>query len=105
MSNREILENLKSTDAEIDALSTTILGELTRFIGMLKKLLSLMKMRWNEKERVMARITKLDSALFRSILWDYYINRESVISIARKNHYSEPYIYELLKEAEEELKI
>ena len=121
MENREVLENLKRTDAEIDALSNTILNELTRFIKLLTKLfriknnsrsfklltklLKLMKMRWSEKERVMAAVSRLDSSLFRSILWDYYINNESVIAIARKNHYSEPYIYELLREAEKELKL
>ena len=105
MENREVLENLKRADAEIDALSNTILNELTRFIKLLTKLLKLMKMRWSEKERVMAAVSRLDSSLFRSILWDYYINNESVIAIARKNHYSEPYIYELLREAEKELKL
>lgn len=105
MNNREILENLKSTDAEIETLSSTILNELTHFINLLQKLLKLMRMRWAEKERIMAAISRLESSLHRSILWDYYINNASVISIARKNHYSESYIYELLKKAEARLKL
>lgn len=105
MDNRELLENLKNTDAEIETLSSTILGELTQFIRLLTRLLKLMKMRWSEKERVMSAISRLDSALFRTILWDYYINDESVIAIARKTHYSESYVYELMREAEKELKL
>lgn len=105
MSNKEILENIANMDAEIETLSQTILKELTNFISLLRRLLRLMKLRWQEKERVLAAITRLDSSLHRTVLMAFYIEGATVIQIAQRIHYSESKTYELLREAERRLRL
>lgn len=105
MSNKEILENIANMDAEIETLSQTILKELTNFISLLRRLLRLMKLRWQEKERVLAAITRLDSSLHRTVLLAFYIEGATVIQIAQRIHYSESKTYELLREAERRLRL
>lgn len=105
MDNREILENIRNMDAEVESLSQVILKELTNFISLLRRLLRLMKLRWQEKERVLAAITRLDSSLHRTVLLAFYIEGATVIQIARRIHYSESKTYELLREAERRLKL
>lgn len=105
MDNREILENIRNMDAEIETLSQTILKELTNFISLLRRLLRLMKLRWQEKERVLAAISRLDSSLHRTVLLAFYIEGATVIQIAQRIHYSESKTYELLREAERRLRL
>jgi len=105
MTNREILENIANLDAEVESLSQVILKELTNFISLLRRLLKAMKMRWQEKERVMTAIARLDSSLHRTVLIAFYIEGASVVRIAQRIHYSETRTYELLREAEELLKL
>lgn len=105
MSNKEILENIANMDAEIETLSQTILKELTNFISLLRRLLKAMKLRWQEKERVLAAITRLDSSLHRTVLMAFYIEGATVIQIAQRIHYSESKTYELLREAERRLRL
>lgn len=105
MDNREILENIRNMDAEVESLSQVILKELTNFISLLRRLLRLMKLRWQEKERVLAAITRLDSSLHRTVLMAFYIEGATVIQIAQRIHYSESKTYELLREAERRLKL
>ena len=105
MSNKEILENMQNMDAEIETLSQTILKELTNFISLLRRLLKAMKLRWQEKERVLAAISRLDSSLHRTVLLAFYIEGATVIQIAQRIHYSESKTYELLREAERRLKL
>ena len=105
MSNKEILENMQNMDAEIETLSQTILKELTNFISLLRRLLKAMKLRWQEKERVMAAIARLDSSLYRTVLVAVYIEGASVISVSQRIHYSESRTYEILREAERRLKL
>lgn len=105
MSNKEILENIANMDAEIETLSQTILKELTNFISLLRRLLRLMKLRWQEKERVLAAISRLDSSLHRTVLLAFYIEGATVIQIAQRIHYSESKTYELLREAERRLRL
>lgn len=105
MDNREILENIRNMDAEVESLSRVILKELTNFISLLRRLLRLMKLRWQEKERVLAAISRLDSSLHRTVLLAFYIEGATVIQIAQRIHYSESKTYELLREAERRLKL
>ena len=105
MSNKEILENIANMDAEIETLSQTILTELTNFISLLRRLLKAMKLRWQEKERVLAAISRLDSSLHRTVLLAFYIEGATVIQIAQRIHYSESKTSELLREAEGRLRL
>lgn len=105
MSNREILENMQNMDAEIETLSQTILKELTNFISLLRRLLKTMKLRWQEKEKVMAAIARLDSSLYRTVLVAFYIEGASIVAVSQRIHYSESRTYEILREAEKELKL
>lgn len=105
MDNREILENIRNMDAEVESLSRVILKELTNFISLLRRLLRLMKLRWQEKERVLAAISRLDSSLHRTVLTAFYIEGATVIQIAQRIHYSESKTYELLREAERRLRL
>lgn len=105
MDNREILENMQNMDAEIETLSQTILKELTNFISLLRRILKLMKLRWQEKERVMAAIARLDNSLYRTVLVAFYIEGASIVAVSQRIHYSESRTYELLREAERELKL
>ena len=105
MTNREILEELLAYDAEIRELSIRIKNEEQAAKELTARLNQAIEYRRKQKERILVRITKLDNSLHRQVLVGKYCNGKSVLEISSLIHYSVSRTYEIIRDAEDSLKL